>query len=76
LPAIILRKTKPRATILLFRTGRALVIGLKNIESLEQISKKVAREISTILSLRKIEVVDFDVTNIMGVGALGMFNAS
>lgn len=31
MPALILRKTKPRATVLVFRTGCALVIGAETM---------------------------------------------
>ena len=34
LPALILRKTKPRATVLIFATARALVIGAETMERL------------------------------------------
>ena len=34
LPALILRKTKPRATVLIFATGKAMVIGAETMERL------------------------------------------
>jgi transcription initiation factor TFIID TATA-box-binding protein len=71
LPAIVMRKTKPRATILLFSSGRVLVIGAESMEKLEEISRKVAREVAAILSIKKLHAEGLAVTNIMAVGTLG-----
>jgi TATA-box binding protein (TBP) (component of TFIID and TFIIIB) len=71
LPAIIIRKTKPRATVLLFRTGRGLIIGAETVQNLEQVAKKMAKEMTMIMNAGKIELIEIAVTNVMGVGTLG-----
>lgn len=68
LPAIVLRKTKPKATVLIFSTGRALVIGVESLEKLEEVSRKVAKEVGALLGIKKLRAEGLTVTNIMGVG--------
>ena len=71
MPALILRKTRPRATVLIFRTGSALVIGAETMERLEEVSMKVAREVGAVLNLKKLRAESIVVTNIVGMGQLG-----
>ena len=43
LPAIVIRKTKPKGTILLFRNGKGMIIGLERMEHFELVCKRMAK---------------------------------
>jgi TATA-box binding protein (TBP) (component of TFIID and TFIIIB) len=43
LPAIVIRKTKPKGTILIFSNGKGMVIGLERIEHFELVCKRMAK---------------------------------
>lgn len=70
IPALILRKTKPRATVLIFATGKAMVIGAETMEQLEEVAMKVAREIGAMMNIKKLRAEEVMVTNIVGMGQL------
>lgn len=74
LPALVLRKTKPRATVLIFATGRAMVIGAETMEKMEEVCIKVAREIGAVLNIKKLRAEEVMVTNIVGMGQLSIFS--
>ncbi len=40
-PAVILRKTKPRSTILIFKSGRMIIIGSESEDDAHNAAKKI-----------------------------------
>jgi TATA-box binding protein (TBP) (component of TFIID and TFIIIB) len=56
IPAIIIRKLNPRGTVMLFRTGKALVVGVERVDSVEKIAKRIAKDLTNILHYGKVEV--------------------
>ena len=69
-PAVILRKTKPRSTILIFKSGRMIIIGSESEEDAQIAASKIAKEIKK-LTNKKIKLEGFKVTNIVANADLG-----
>lgn len=69
-PAVIMRKTKPKSTILVFKSGRMIIIGSESESDAEQAAKRSIKDIQKSLST-KLKMVDFHVTNIVANADLG-----
>lgn len=69
-PAVIMRKTAPKSTILVFKSGRMIIIGSESEADAEQAARKSIKDIQKSLSL-KLKMVDFRVTNIVANADLG-----
>ena len=69
-PAVILRKTKPRSTILIFKSGRMIIIGSESEDDAQLAAQKISREIKK-LTNKKIRLEGFKVTNIVANADLG-----
>lgn len=41
---------------MLFRTGKALVVGVERVDSVEKIAKRIAKDLTNILHYGKVEV--------------------
>ena len=69
-PAVIMRKTKPKSTILVFKSGRMIIIGSESESDAEQAAKKAIKDIQKALSL-KLKMIEFRVTNIVASADIG-----
>ena len=69
-PAVILRKLKPKSTILIFKSGRMIIIGSENENDAQVAANKVVKEIQKVIN-KKIKLEDFRVTNIVANADLG-----
>lgn len=69
-PAVILRKTKPKSTILIFKSGRMIIIGSESESDAEVAAKKAVKEIQK-LTNKKIRMKEFKITNIVANADLG-----
>lgn len=69
-PAVILRKTKPRSTILIFKSGRMIIIGSESQEDAQIAANKISKQIKK-LTNKKLKLKDFKVTNIVANADLG-----
>lgn len=69
---LIIRKTKPKGTILLFQSGKFLIVGSNNPELCETLSLKICKDVQKILTCTSAVVLKyFRVTNIIAYGHLG-----
>jgi len=71
LPALVIRKTNPRATILLFRTGKSIILGTESVESLQKIAYKLGKELKKLLLIKELKCSEVQITNIMAGCNLG-----
>lgn len=69
-PAVIMRKTMPKCTVLCFGSGRLIVIGSKSEAEAESAARKSIRDISKVLGFRT-EMKSFRVTNIVANADVG-----
>ena len=67
---MILRKTKPKSTILIFKSGRMIIIGSESETDAEVAAKKTLKEIQK-LTNKKLKLKGFRVTNIVANADLG-----
>ncbi len=51
-PAVILRKTNPKGTVLIFKSGRMIIIGCGSKKDAEDVSKKVAKDMGKYLNIK------------------------
>ncbi len=65
-----MRKTSPKSTILVFKSGRMIIIGSESEADAEQAARKSIKDIQKSLSL-KLKMIDFRVTNIVANADLG-----
>ena len=70
-PAVILRKTKPKSTILIFKSGKMIIIGSESETEAELAAKKSVKDIKKLLTDQKLSMKDFRVTNIVANADLG-----
>jgi transcription initiation factor TFIID TATA-box-binding protein len=69
-PAVILRKLKPKSTILIFKSGKMIIIGSESENDAEVAAKKVVKEIQKVIN-KKVKLSGFRVTNIVANADLG-----
>lgn len=69
-PAVILRKTDPKSTILVFKSGKMIIIGSESEKDAEKVARKTIRDISKNLCI-KAKICDFKVTNIVANAEIG-----
>lgn len=69
-PAVILRKTNPKSTILIFKSGRMIIIGSESEQDAENAAKKSIKDIQKSLNI-KLKMAEFRVTNIVANADLG-----
>jgi TATA-box binding protein (TBP) (component of TFIID and TFIIIB) len=69
-PGIIIRKTKPKATILLFKSGKFIVVGAGTPENCQIISRKLHKDIQKIFNTPT-TIKSFRISNIIAHGNLG-----
>lgn len=67
---MILRKTNPRSTILIFKSGRMIIIGSESEDDAFLAAQKISKEIKK-LTNKKIKLEGFKVTNIVANADLG-----
>jgi len=65
-----MRKTKPKSTVLIFKSGRMIIIGSESETDAEQAAKKTMKDIQKTLNI-KLRLVEFRVTNIVANADLG-----
>jgi len=65
-----LRKTDPKSTILVFKSGKMIIIGSESEKDAEKVARKTVRDISKALSI-KAKISDFKVTNIVANAEIG-----
>ena len=70
-PAVILRKTKPKSTILIFKSGKMIIIGSESEHEAEIAANKSVKDIRKLLTNPKISMTGFRVTNIVANADLG-----
>jgi transcription initiation factor TFIID TATA-box-binding protein len=54
-PALVIRKTNPKATVLLFRTGKSILLGTDSVENLQKIPHKLGKELKKILLIKELK---------------------
>ncbi len=69
-PAVIMRKTKPKSTILVFKSGRMIIIGSESEADAQKAAVAAIKDVGKAVSL-KLKKVDFKVTNIVANADLG-----
>jgi transcription initiation factor TFIID TATA-box-binding protein len=69
-PAVILRQTDPKSTVLVFKSGKMIIIGSESEKDAEKVARKIIRSISKALSI-KAKISDFKVTNIVANAEIG-----
>lgn len=69
-PAVIMRKTKPKSTILVFKSGRMIIIGSESESDAEKAARAAIKDVSKAVNL-KLKMGDFKVTNIVANADLG-----
>ena len=65
-----MRKTDPKSTILVFKSGKMIIIGSESEKDAEKVARKTVRDISKALSI-KAKISDFKVTNIVANAEIG-----
>ena len=65
-----MRKTKPKSTILVFKSGRMIIIGSESESDAEQAAKKSIKDVQKALSIR-LKMMLFRITNIVANADLG-----
>lgn len=69
-PGLIIRKSSPKGTVILFKSYKAIIIGCSSINDCELLSKKIAKDIQKIVNIN-VSVKTFDVKNIVANARLG-----
>lgn len=69
-PAVIMRKTRPKSTILVFKSGRMIIIGSESEDDARIAAKKSIKDIQKALNT-KLKMIEFRVTNIVANADLG-----
>lgn len=65
-----MRKTDPKSTILVFKSGKMIIIGSESEKDAEKVARKTVRDISKALSI-KAKLDGFKVTNIVANAEIG-----
>lgn len=65
-----MRKTRPKSTVLVFKSGRMIIIGSESEEDAEQAARRSIKDIQKSVN-SKFKLVDFHVTNIVANADLG-----
>ena len=65
-----MRKTKPKSTILVFKSGRMIIIVSESESDAEKAAKAAIKDVTKALNL-KLKMADFKVTNIVANADLG-----
>ena len=65
-----MRKTKPKSTILVFKSGRMIIIGSESESDAEKAARAAIKDVSKAVNL-KLKMADFKVTNIVANASLG-----
>lgn len=71
LNAVVIRKTRPRATVLVFKSGNVLILGTQDVRSLEKVGFHLEKELQKILLIKSLKCSPARITNIMAGGDLG-----
>lgn len=66
-----MRKTKPKSTILVFKSGRMIIIGSESEADAEKAARAAIRDVAKALSLKLKMEGNFKVTNIVANADLG-----
>lgn len=69
-PGLIIRKTKPKGTIILFKSNKFLLVGVTSVEECETLARKIAKDIRKITN-SNISLKNFRVTNLVAHASLG-----
>jgi transcription initiation factor TFIID TATA-box-binding protein len=69
-PALIVRKTKPKCTIMVFKSGKIIVIGSESEKDAELAAKKLSKDIQKALNL-KCKLSEFRITNLVANADFG-----
>ena len=67
---LILRKVRPKGTIILYRSNRFLVVGSNSVEDCEILARRVIKDVRKIIN-KKVELREFKVVNIIAKGDIG-----
>ena len=68
---LIIRKTKPKGTILLFRSAKFLIVGSNHPETCQTLSLKLCKDIQKIFNSSKIALKSFKIAYIIANAHLG-----
>lgn len=66
-----MRKTEPKSTILVFKSGKLIIIGAKTEAEAKISAEKAVKDISRATE-KKVKVETFSVTNMVASGDVGM----
>ena len=69
-PAVVIRKSKPKGTALIFRSGKIIIIGAQSELDSEVLGRKVVKDLSHVLG-KKMKINSFRITNIVASANLG-----
>ena len=72
-PGLIIRKTKPKGTIILFKSNKFLLIGATSIDECEILALKVAKDLKRVTNTN-ISLKKFRVTNLIANANIGNFS--
>lgn len=67
--ALIIRKTKPRGTCMIFKSGKIVIIGCESENESELLAHKITKDINRCLNIR-LSVDSYRITNIVASGHL------
>jgi transcription initiation factor TFIID TATA-box-binding protein len=70
-PGLVIRKIKPKGTILLFKSGKFIVVGAESEECGHVVSRKLCKDLQKILNIPAIKNKSFRISNIIAHGNLG-----
>jgi transcription initiation factor TFIID TATA-box-binding protein len=70
-PGIVIRKTKPKGTILLFRSGKFVIVGAQTQETSHVLSRKLLKDLKKVLPNHSIGLKSFRISNMIASGHLG-----
>ena len=70
-PGLIIRKTKPKGTVLLFSSNKFIIVGSENQSDCQAISQRIAKDIRKVLSMPQIKLKCFKISNLVASANLG-----
>ncbi len=70
-PGLIIRKAKPKGTIILFKSKKFIIIGAENEQNCEMLSLKIVKDVKKILNISQIQLKMFKISNMIANAHLG-----
>ena len=69
-PGLIVRKTTPKGTIIIFRSYKLVIVGCSSTQDCEVLSRKIVKDLKKCLN-KKLEVKSFKICNLVANASLG-----